>query len=157
MEQEKKSLREEIEELKKLSEKNNKKFKLPFKAKVAKSKAKKGYITIAVINENKTVDFIKEPIVDGTILLGGETKSIHSVNVKDVFTYKGKPLIFQAKKKLNPYNPLAGSNETYGQPYVMARMEGDKLKVKKSFGMIGWIIGGIILLVIIYSLITGGI
>lgn len=157
MEEKKKSIREELEEIKLLASKKKKKFKLPLKSKVSRGKAKKGYATIVVFNDNKTIDFIREPIVDSTILIGGETKSIHAIDSNDVFTHKGKPIIFQAKKKLNPYNPLNGNNETYGQPYVMARMEGDKLKVKKSFGIVGWIIGGIIALVVIYSLITGGI
>ncbi len=152
-----KSLKEEIQELKELISENQnnkpKKFRIPRKARVGKVKMKKGFVTIIVIGENKSLDFIKEPIVDGTIKL---KDTFHAVDDEDVFFYKNKPVIIQAKSKLNPYNPLRGEHETYGQKYVMARMEGDKIVSKKQMGW-GLTIGGIIIAAIIgYSFLTGG-
>jgi len=156
-----KTIRDELEEIKGLvSETNGKKkrqgpkpFKIPFRARVNKAKLRQGYLTIAVINDNMGVDFRKEPIKDGTVKLDD---TFHAVEDFDIFNYKGKPFIFQAKSKLNPYNPLTGDNETYGQPYVMARMEGDKITNKKKIG-IGMSIGVLIIVgVIVYALFTGG-
>lgn len=157
MEEDKKSLTERIEALESLETKANppKKFRMPYRGKVGKAKMKKGYITVVTINDNKSVDFTKDRIIDGTIKLQGGDLSFHAVDPEDVFTYKGKPLIFQAKRKLNPYNPLSGKHETYGQKYVMARMEGDKISMKKSIGWIGWVLGIIILAVIGYAVLSG--
>jgi|TARA_Y100000310_G_scaffold339488_2_gene432300 hypothetical protein len=161
--EENKSIREEIREIKGLVEtvgtkKKKKKpikpFKLPFKARINNSKLKKGYLTVVKIEDNMGVEFTKEPIVDGTIKLDGDT--FHAVEDFDIFHYKGKPLIFQAKSKLNPYNPLKGEHETYGQKYVMARMEGDKITGKKKMGL-GISIGVLIIVgIIVYALFTGG-
>ncbi len=155
MEEESKSLKEQLQEInKKLDEKKKKpkKFRLPWKARVGKKKVREGYATIVEIQENKNIDFIKERITDGTINLGN---TIHAVDPNDIFFYKGKPLIFQCKNKLNPYNPLKGEHETYGQKYVMARMEGDKLTLKKSLGW-GLSIGILIVAAIIgYSVLFG--
>ena len=158
MEQEK-SLKDEIRELKGIVEdtkkesKREKKFKLPFKSRINKSQLAKGYITVAVINDNKTIDFIREPIIDGTIKL---IDTFHAVEDFDIFSYKGKPFVFQPKSKLNPYNPLEGEHETYGQKYVMARMEGDKITGKKKVGL-GISIGVLIIgAIIAYALFTGG-
>ena len=157
MEQEK-SLKDEIRELKEIVEytkkdtKREKKFKLPFKAKLNKSQLSKGYVTIAVINDNKSLDFIREPIIDGTIKL---EDTFHAVEEFDIFSYKGKPFIFQPKSKLNPYNPLSGEHETYGQKYVMSRMEADKITGKKKIGL-GISIGVLIIIgIIAYALFAG--
>jgi len=155
---EEKSLRTEIQEMKdlvkeSLEKQKPKKFRLPYRAKVTKAHLRKGYITIAVINENKGIDFRREPIIDGTIKL---EDTFHTLSEEDIYSYKGKPFIFQAKNKLNPYNPLRGDNETYGQKYVMARMEGDKIVSKKKIGL-GISIGVLIIVgIIVYALFTGG-
>ena len=156
---EEKSLKDEIRELKGIVEdtkkegKRERKFKLPFKSRLNKSKLSRGYVTVAIINDNKTLDFIKEPIIDGTIKL---EDTFHAVEDFDIYSYKGKPFIFQPKSKLNPYNPLEGPHETYGQKYVMARMEGDKLTSKKKIGL-GISIGVLIIIgIVVYALFTGG-
>ena len=160
-EQKQTSIRDEIQELKELvSDTSRKKkgkkiksFRLPLKAKVNNAKLKKGYVTVVKMEDNFGVDFIREPIVDGTIKLDD---TFHAVEEYDIFNYKGKPLIFQPKSKLNPYNPLKGKHETYGQKYIMARMEGDKITNKKKLG-IGISIGALIIgAVIVYALFSGG-
>lgn len=128
-----------------MNDKKRKKFRIPMKAKVRKSKLKRGYISIAMIHSNKNIDFLKLPILDGTFKLDD---TVHAVEEQDIFTYKGRPFIFQAKDKINPYNPLHGDSQTYGQKYIMARMKSDVIKANKKAinGMLifGLIIAGII-------------
>jgi len=158
--EENKSIRDELKDIKQIIEEGNKPkvkkakpFRLPFKSVVNNNKLKKGYITIIEIKENMSINFTKEPIIDGAIKLGD---SYHAVEDYDIFNYKGKPLIIQAKNKLNPYNPLRGTNEIYGQKYVMARMEGERISAKKSIGL-GISIGVLIIVgVVIWALVTGG-
>ena len=150
MQQDIEEIKEQLKEEK--EKKKTKKFRLPFKAKVSKRRLREGYVTVMVINENKNVDFTREPIKDGTYNIGD---TFHAVQSEDVLFYKGRPLVIQPKKKLNPYNPLDKKNETYGQKYVMARMEGDKLTLKKKLGW-GMSIGFIIVIgIIAYAVITG--
>ena len=159
MEEQQKPLREELSEIKELlaegsrKEKKPKPFRLPFSSRISKGNLKKGYVTVAVINDNMAVDFVKEPIIDGTIKLDN---TFHAVEDFDIFNYKGKPFIFQPKSKLNPYNPLNGKHETYGQKYVMARMEGDKIVTKKKLGWGIGIVGLAVVAIIIYAIFTGG-
>ena len=159
MEESNKSIRDELKELKeviadsKVEQKKSKSFRIPFKARLGKVKLRKGYLTIAVIEDNMNIDFKREPIIDGTIKLDN---TYHAVEEFDIFNYKNKPFIFLPKSKLNPYNPLRGNHETYGQKYVMARMEGERIISKKSMGW-GISIGILIIVaVVIYALITGG-
>jgi len=159
MEEANKSIKDELRELKEvISEKSSKKkekkvFNLPFKARLNNSRLRKGYTTVIVINDNMAIDFRKEPIIDGTIKLDD---TYHAIEEYDIFNYKGKPLIFQPKCKLNPYNPLQGERETYGQKYIMSRMEGERIISKKQIGW-GLSIGVLIIIgVIVYALWTGG-
>ncbi len=143
---------ENIEKMLEQGKKKPKKFRLPFKARVGNKKMREGYATIIEIKENKVIDFRKEKIVDGTINLND---TFHAVESDGIFFYKGKPVIIQCKNKLNPYNPLDGEHETYGQKYVMARMEGDKLTLKKNLGW-GLSIGMAVIVGIIgYSVLFG--
>lgn len=141
-----KSISEKLDDIAyQLSKKKEKKFKLPFKGRINRKRMKDGYVTIIKIEDNKNIDFTREPIVDGTIKM---VDSFHAIDSDDVFFYKNKPIIFQPKKKVNPYNPLDGEHETYGQKYIMARMKSDSIITKKGMGM-GMTIGGVILVGII--------
>ena len=160
-----KNLEETIKELKKETKKS-KKFRLPFKAKISNRKMREGYVTVLIIRDNRNIDFVKEPIIDSTFKLND---TIHALEDKNVFFYKGKPFIIQPKKKLTQHNPkevkdekektedpLDCPNQTYGQKYVMARMESDKLTLKKQIGW-GMSIGVLVIVgIIVYSLFTGG-
>jgi hypothetical protein len=146
-------LKEIVSDTKKEKERVSKPFRMPWKARLSPRKLRKGYITIAQINENMAVDFIREPIIDGTVKLDD---TYHAIEDFDIFNYKNRPFIFIAKNKLNPYNPLEGQHETYGQKYVMARMEGERITAKKALGW-GVSIGILIIVgVIVYALFTGG-
>jgi len=153
---EERTLKDELRELNenlKNQKPKKKEFKIPFSSRISKSKLRQGYVTIIEIGENKNISFTKEPIIDGTIKL---KDTFHTLTANDIFFYKGKPMVIQAKGKINPHNPLDGDNETYGQKYIIARMEGDKIITKKSMGW-GMGIGGLVLLgIIIYALVGGG-
>jgi hypothetical protein len=145
-----KTLTEKVDEIygafNQMDKKKIKKFRMPRRGKVSKRQSRKGYITILRIDDNKNCDFEKRPIEDSTYRL--KAGDYHTTSEDDILFYKGKPLIIQPTKKLNPYNPLDGKNETYGQKYVMARMLGDAIKLvgKKKGGAFLWIIVGIIVI-----------
>lgn len=167
---EEEGIRKKLEEIdRKLDEvkqKRTKKFRLPARAKVGNMKLKQGYITVEVINENKEIGFVKEPIVDGTIKLG---ETFHSVDELDLFTYRGKPFAHVPKTKINPWNPLSeylntartfegktiSKNEIYGQKYLMSRMKSDAIKSVKKMGAWIWVILAGVAGIIIYALIKG--
>jgi hypothetical protein len=151
-----KSIKKRLDEVEKEVVHKEKKFRIPLKGKIGKRKIKEGWATIVTMNENRNIDFTKQKIIDSTIKLDNKDLSFHAIEPDDVFFHKGKPLVFQYKGKLNPYNPLKGENETYGQRYIMARMEGDTIKMKKSLGMGAGIIGLIIVAAIVYAVFTGG-
>jgi len=150
-----KTLKERVEFLEGTAgNKKKRKFFIPFRARVSKKNMRDGYVSVVTIEDNHNINFRKEKITDGTIKLDD---TFHAINSSDIFFYKGKPFIFQPKRKQNPYNPLSGKHETYGDKYILARMEGDKIVGQRK--AIGWgmSIGGLIILgIIAYSFFTGG-
>jgi len=156
-----KSLRDEIREIKEFVKEEkapkSRKFRMPFKGKVGKKRLRQGYATVMVVHENRNIEFTREPIIDSTIKLVDKMGyTYHAVGGNTPYFYKGKPLLIQPKNRLNPHDPLKLTNETYGQKYIMARMEGDKIIPKKQIGW-GVSIGILIIIgVIIYALVTGG-
>jgi len=150
-----KTLKERVEFLEGTGRNGKKrKFFIPFKARVSRKNMREGYVSVVTIEDNHNIDFRKEKIVNGIIKLDD---TFHAIDSDDIFFYKGRPFIFQPKRKQNPYNPLSGDHETYGDKYILARMEGDRIVGKKK--AIGWsigIVGLIILGIIAYSFLTGG-
>jgi len=135
------SLKQKIDELyeKEHPKDKKKEYKLGRKGRLSKGKLKRGYTIVMRIDDNKNVDFEKQPIQDSTVKLNAG--DYHAVDEKDILFYKGKPLIIQAVKKENPYNPLDGTNKTYGQKYIKARLLADVIKSKgKGASWIIWII-----------------
>lgn len=121
-----------------LQQKPKKSFKIPRKARLSKKKLKEGYVTVMVLNENKNIDFKREPIEGNTVRL---KDTWHAAENDDLFFFKGKPFIIQPKHRKNPYNPFKEKNETYGQKHIMARMKNDIIKVKKKMrGVIIWVL-----------------
>lgn len=102
---------------------------------LGKSKLRRGYCIVVSINENGSCVFMKQPIVEGVIKVGD---TFHAIAKDSIFTYKNKPLVFIAKNRVNPYNPLKEPGETHGDRYILARMLNEALKSKKSIGAIGW-------------------
>ena len=136
--------------------KKPKKFKLPFRARINKRKAKDNWITVVRINENKGVDFTKERIVDETIMVNDVPRLATG---EDVLNYKGKPLMIIPSWSVKPFSPSAdyhrsmkdGSN-TAGYSLLLARMKMGAISNKKKLGL-GMGIGALILVgVIAYAL-----
>lgn len=154
------SLKKEVESLKEEVEsqkKKPKKFRLPGRGKVSKGQVKKGYLTILVVNENGAVDFRKEPLKDSTVKIrDNENLTFHAVNPEDVLSYNGKPFVIIPRNKKNPYNPSKGDNQTYGDKYILARMESEGLSLKKKLGGLGMSIAGLVVGgIILYSVFFG--
>jgi hypothetical protein len=126
-----------------------KRVKLRAKAKVGKSKLRKGWVGIFKIGENRNISLEKVKIEDSVFKL--KNGVYHSSNGSEILWYDGKfPVLFQPETKINPIDFIKGENETYGQKYVMATMLKDSIKVKGK-GM-----GGLIWVVIIGAVIFGG-
>ena len=148
-----------IEELSKSS--SSKKFKIPFSAKLNKAKIKKNFITVLLIHENGNLQFLKTPIINGTIDIEG----VPRIATADytVF-YKGKPFMILPSWSLKPFSPADNYEDTVqkdlttaGRRLILERMKLDAIKPKKmGFGMIGWIILGIAVVGVGYYLIRGG-
>lgn len=157
--EEEKSLTQKIDEIQEalVKPKKEKKFKLPFRSRVGKRKIKKGWATVVRINENKAVDFEKKEIIDGVITLKDQFgQTFHAVDERSIFSYKGKPIIFQAKNKVNPYNPLEGKHETYGHKYILARLKSTALLAAKNKITGGVIFAVVIIGIIAYYFLQGG-
>jgi len=159
-------LKEEIRELNKtvkemLDTQKPKKFR-SLKARISTTKLKKGYVAVVEIGENKVVNIRREPIVDGTIKLND---TFHAVTDLEIFLYKpglGKayPMVFLPKTRLQAWSPLSTElekpKETYGQKYVMARMESDRITAKKALGFGAIVIGIAVIGGIAYLIFSGG-
>ena len=135
--QELKQLREQADST---SNKNKtKKLKIPRRAKVSRSRAKKGYIGIIRVDENGNITGEKQILEDSTVRL--KAKTYHAVKGDHIGMWEGKyPVIMQPTWKKNPINLRKDEddiNETYGQKYIMARMIGDTIKVKAAAGAKG--------------------
>jgi hypothetical protein len=144
-----KSLVEQINELKDFKEKvmkgeiKTKKLKIPKKAKVKGRKLKKGYIGILRIDENKNITTEKQRIYGNSYK--DENGLYHATDGSEILFWMGKfPVIIQPSWKNNPMNlnPKDDTNETYGQPYIKAKMLADTIKVKSKGGgsIIIWIL-----------------
>lgn len=119
-------------------------LKLPRKAKVRKRKLKKGWIGILKIDENGNIAGEKQQLKDSSIRT--QDGLYHGSDGREILMWQGKfPVILQPSWKLNPITIKKESdkNETYGQPYVQARMIADTIKVKKVGGnIIIWLLVG---------------
>lgn len=128
-------------------------LKLPRKAKVSKSRMKKGWIGILFANPNKVVRGEKVQLESGTY----KTKdgNYHITDGHEIAWWEGKhPFIWQRYDKLNPTNlfPKEGDkDEIYGQDSIMLRMKRDLIKEKKKNN------GGMLKIVIIIAALYFGV
>lgn len=157
MEEKNLSLKEKVDTIFDLLNENNpnnkiirkKLLKIPRKAKVRRGKIKKGWIGILRIDENNNISGEKVKIKGSVFDLKSGT--YHATEGSEILFWNGKfPVLVQETKKLNPMKFNGGKNETYGQPYVMAKMLKDTIKTKgKGLGnIVIWIvviIGGFLL------------
>jgi hypothetical protein len=153
-----KSLIEQMDDLRKFKEKvisgeiKVKKLKIPKKAKVNGIKLKKGYIGILKIDENKVISGEKQRIYGSSYK--DKEGLYHSTDGREILFWEGKfPILIQPSWKNNPINlsPIEDKNETYGQPYIKAKMLADSIKVKSNSG------GGIIIWILIAGAVLFGI
>ena len=158
-------LKEELKEIKELlkSEKKEKekKLKLPFRARVGKSRAKKGYIGILKLNENRTITPSRQKVEEQTVVVDG----IPRLATGDHIYQMGKhPIIILPSNSVEPItssslfkDSLDNSNNTKGYSLIMNRMRLDVVAKKGlSAGWIKWVIGFLVLAGIIYVAVTSG-
>ena len=152
--------KEILEEIQNNPQLKKKKFKLPSKGRVSNSKSKKGYVSILRIDEAKNVTFERQQI-EGSTYRSNEGE-YHAIEEDSPLTHKGKPFLIQVSKKILPYNVTRdgqnltkGDNETFGQRYIMARMLGDSIKIKKKATGLLLIVGLIVAGLIGYNVFMG--
>ena len=158
----KKSVHEELMEFLEKNKVKEKKFRYPFGKKVGKSQRKKNYVTVWIINENKTINCKKYQIDNQTIL----EEKIPRLATGDYILRdgKGNPVIILPSWNIEPFSPTSNFNKSMddgsnikGYKIIMDRMESEKTGTKKKMGKAGiWIIGGILAAIIIYALVSGG-
>jgi len=162
-EKEQKPLVEQVKELSKFKnevmskEIKTKRIKLPRKARVKKRNLKKGYIGILRIDENRNITAEKQKVIGSSF----RTKDglYHATDGREIFFWEGKfPVIIQPSWKNNPLiiDSKEEKNETYGQPYIKAKLLRDVIKVKSTGGsIIIWILLGVAALVGVNYLMGG--
>jgi hypothetical protein len=153
-----KSLVEQVKELSEFKTKvisegiKRKELKLPRGAKVKGRKLKSGYIGILRIDENGNLTGEKQKISGNSYQ--DKNGLYHATDGREILFWQGKfPVIIQKSWKNNPTNlrPENDKNETYGQPYIKARLLRDTIKVKSQAG------GGIIIWILIGGAVLFGI
>lgn len=143
----------------------NKKWRLTFKAKAGKNKAKKGYVGILKINENGTIEPIKQKIEEQTTLIDGVPRlATASYVLRWVQGRKSFPVIIQPSWSVLPFSPkenhekslIDGSNSA-GYKLLLNRMKSTAVETKKQMGgMLKWIIGLGLAGIIIYAIVSYG-
>lgn len=147
-----KELMEEMLENQKelINQKKEKKFKLPFGARLGKKALKQGYILVIFLNDNQELEFMKVPIKEQTMMI---KETPYLAMSKYMMTYKGKPAIFVTSSSVEPFNPSkhfeqAETNKTMSVGYrlLMNRMKSAIIEgTKKPFNW--WIlVGGIVII-----------
>lgn len=162
-----KSLKDEIKELTEVikesqaKKEKKKEFKIPFFKRVRPSQAKKNYITVIKINENGHVEFLKKQIEEQTIMVDGIPRL---ANGRYIMHHKKNPIMILPTWSVEPLDPakhyeqslLNGSNSK-GYKLLMSKMKSSSIESKKiAGGMLKWIIGLGLALIIGYAFITGG-
>lgn len=160
---EEKNLLEKVDEVHDILTSKNRKnksktVKLMRKAKVRRSKLKKGYIGVIKIEENGNMSGEKVKVEDFVYKM--KKGNYHVTDGGEKVWWNGKhPVIFQPTWKLFPLDFRKESherNETKGQKLVMATMKKDLIKVKtKGGGVLIWVLLAVAGF-IGYSLLKGG-
>jgi len=149
-----------------LSEKEKPKgLKLPFKGRVKGSKAKKGYVGVIRINENGVINATKELIEEQTLMVEGVPRLANPDYILNwKIGTKTYPIVILPSWSVKPFSPsedfkrsLSDGSNTAGYRLLLNRM---KLSVvddkKKGLGKLGWIFGAVVIGIIAYALISGG-
>ena len=138
-----------------------KKFKLPWSAKVNNGRASKGYTTVQIIRNNGDMQLTRLQIDDGTMVDG--VPRISTIDYK--LNYKGKPWVIIPEWSLKPFSSSENYEQTIkdkmniaGRKVILSKLEKETIKPKgKGFGGFG---GWMILIVVVaiggYMLLKGG-
>lgn len=144
-----------------LNQVEQKKFKLPFGKNVGKAQKKNNYVTVLIINENGNIDFRKYKIDDQTL-----THDLipRLAGAGYVMYWKNAPFIILPNWSVEPFSPLVHYNNslvngqnTAGYKLLMAKMLKEQISSATHVsGWIKWILGGGLLALVIYAIISGG-
>jgi len=142
------------------NKKDKKGFKIPFRARVSKANCKKNYVTILRVNENRNVNFEKVQILDQTMMVDGIPRLAPA---EAILNYKNKPFMILPSWSVEPFSPsenyktsLTNGSNSAGYRLLLARMQGEAIKLKKKIGGLGMSIGALIIgALIVYALISG--
>lgn len=152
-------LKEQIELLTQGEKKKPREFKLPTMAKLNRRRVRDNWVTIIKINENGSLAFKKEPIIDQTVEIDGVPRL---VTAEYVLNYKNKPIIIQPSWSVLPYSPseqyrksLSDGSNTVGYRILLERMKAGAIGLKKKIGA-GMVIGVLVGLVVVGYLLFGG-
>lgn len=143
-----------LDEQKEIKEQTKQKgFKLPWKAKIGRKKAQKGWATIQVIRDNGEISFVRKHIEAGVVEIEGFPR-VATVNHK--LSYKGKPFYIIPTWSMKPFSPTDNYAETEkekmniaGRRAVLSALETEKIKGKKDFGNAIWAIWIILIAAIV--------
>ena len=124
-------------------------WKIPWKARVTGRKAQKGWSTFMIINNNGEANFIKSQTKDGITIIDGFPR-IATIDHK--LSYRGKPLYIIPSWSMKPFSAVENYSETEkekmniaGRRAVLAVLETEKIKAKKDYGNLIWMVLGIII------------
>lgn len=168
-------LKEEIidgvkEALKEKEELKEKKWRLPFRARVGKGKQKKNWVGILKFNENGAVEPSKQQIIDQTVIVDGVPRLATGKYVfKWIQKRKQFPVILLPSCSVKPLEipkvitgedmlqkSLEDGTNIKGYKILMSRMLSSQLTEKKPMSkIIFWVIGILIVGVIAYAMFTG--
>jgi len=160
-----KSLKELMEEMlgnqkELIEQKKEKKFKIPFFSRLSKKNLKQGNITVAYINDNKEIEFIKVPIREQTMMI---KDTPYLAMAKYMMTYKGKPFMIVPSWNVEPFNPAANFDDasktntmSVGYRLLMNRMKSAIIEgTKKKFNWLV-LIGGLAVIGVLIYIATKG-
>jgi hypothetical protein len=162
-------LADDVKEIKEILEptKNlkTKRFRLPFRAKVGKSKAKQNWVGIIKINENGSITPMKQQIVEQTIIVDGVPRlATPDYVMRWKLGFRTYPIVILPSWSVEPFSPkqnfqtsLENGSNIAGYKLLMNRMKLANIeKPKVMGGMLKWIIGLGLAGIIIYAFMTGG-
>lgn len=161
-----KSLGDRIDELKEILEESKEKkklklFKTPRQLKLRKGQLKNNYVGIAFIQDNGDVKFLREQIVEGTVMIN---KTPYIATPEHIMSHKGKPFMIIPSWNNVPFSPEnnireANENKTnsIGSRLLLNRMKSEVIAAKKKFGAGIIIFGVLVLLGIGYYIFKHGI
>ena len=130
-----------------------KKFSIPFRGKVGKVRARKGYTTVMKIMDNRNIEFEKQQVSDQTVIVDGVPRI---VTPEETLLYRGKPFIIVPSWSVKPFSPTDHLEATEksqlsvkGHKLLLARMLGEVIQAKKKMNIM-------VVFIIILALIVGG-